>query len=129
MKLVFTKFRMLSCLGVCLFSLYIYLSMTFANFYFIDVQLCCSATKDLAFCEDDDLYEDFNMDEMDLNFENYEELFGVTLNHSEELLENGGIESLFGTKDMSAADSNCQGAVAAEVSYLILSCFIMCTQS
>lgn len=77
-------------------------------------KLCCSATKGLAFCEDDDLYEDFNMDEMDLNFENYEELFGVTLNHSEELLENGGIESLFGTKDMSAADSNCQGAVAAE---------------
>lgn len=77
-------------------------------------KLCCSATKGFAFCEDDDLYEDFNMDEMDLNFENYEELFGVTLNHSEELLENGGIESLFGTKDISAADSNCQGAVAAE---------------
>lgn len=69
------------------------------------------------------------MDEMDLNFENYEELFGVTLNHSEELLENGGIESLFGTKDISAADSNCQGAVAAEVAHLMLSCFIMCTLS
>lgn len=55
------------------------------------------------------------MDEMDLSLENYEELFGVTLNNSEELLENGGIDSLFGTKDMSGADSNCQGAVAAEV--------------
>ena len=55
------------------------------------------------------------MDEIDLNLENYEELFGVTLNHSEEIFENGGIDSLFGTKDMSAADSNCQGAVAAEV--------------
>ncbi|KAJ0112143.1 hypothetical protein Patl1_01796 [Pistacia atlantica] len=48
------------------------------------------------------------------NLENYEELFGVTLNHSEELFENGGIDSLFGAKEMSAADSNCQGAVAAE---------------
>lgn len=64
------------------------------------------------------------MDEIDLNLEKYEELFGMTLNHSEELLENGGIGSLFGTEDMSAADSNCQGPVAAEVlsSLMILLC-------
>lgn len=55
------------------------------------------------------------MDEVDLNLENYEELFGVTLNHSQELFENGGLDSLFGTKDISAAESNCPGAVAAEV--------------
>ncbi|XVE78282.1 hypothetical protein DITRI_Ditri13aG0132400 [Diplodiscus trichospermus] len=76
-------------------------------------KLCCPQTKCPALCEDD-LYDDFNMDEVDLNLENYEELFGVTLNQSEELFENGGIDSLFSTKDMSAADSNCQGAVAAE---------------
>ncbi|XP_050205869.1 zinc finger protein CONSTANS-LIKE 9-like [Mercurialis annua] len=76
-------------------------------------KLSCPGTKGPA-CEDDDIYEDFNMDEMDLHFENYEELFGMALNNSEELLENNGMESLFGTKDMSAADSNCQGAVAAE---------------
>ncbi|KAE8675189.1 Zinc finger protein CONSTANS-LIKE 9 [Hibiscus syriacus] len=57
---------------------------------------------------EDDLYDDFNMDEVDLNLENYEELFGATLNHSEEVLENGGIDSLFGTKDTRAADSNCE---------------------
>ncbi|MBA0560508.1 hypothetical protein Golob_017398 [Gossypium lobatum] len=73
----------------------------------------CPQTKYPGLSEDD-LYDDFNIDEVDLNLENYEELFGVTLNHSEELLENGGIDSLFGTKDMSAADSTCQGAVAAE---------------
>ncbi|KAJ9169904.1 hypothetical protein P3X46_018049 [Hevea brasiliensis] len=78
------------------------------------LKLCCPGTKGPALCKDDDLYKDFNMDEVDLNLENYEELFGVTLNNSEELFENGGIESLFGSKDMSAADSNCQGAVAAE---------------
>lgn len=61
------------------------------------------------------------MDEVDLNFENYEELFGLALNNSEELFENGGIDSLFGTTDMSGADSNCQGAVAAEVNGIFLS--------
>ncbi|XWS47287.1 hypothetical protein CRYUN_Cryun14cG0139600 [Craigia yunnanensis] len=80
---------------------------------------CCPQTKCPALCEDD-LYDDFNMDEIDLNLENYEELFGVTLNHSEVLFENGGIDSLFRTKDMSAADSNCQGAVAAEGSPVAL---------
>ncbi|XP_022771635.1 zinc finger protein CONSTANS-LIKE 9-like [Durio zibethinus] len=76
-------------------------------------KLYCPQTKYPGLSEDD-LYDDFNMDEVDLNLENYEELFGVTLNHSEELFENGGIDSLFESKDMPAADSNCQGAVAAE---------------
>ncbi|KAJ6956096.1 zinc finger proteinNSTANS-LIKE 9-like [Populus alba x Populus x berolinensis] len=77
-------------------------------------KLYCPGTKCPACYEGADLYEDFNMAEMDLNLENYEELFGVTLNNSEELFENGGIDSLFGTKDMPIVDSNCQGAVAAE---------------
>ncbi|KAE8695276.1 Zinc finger protein CONSTANS-LIKE 9 [Hibiscus syriacus] len=51
-----------------------------------------------------DLYDDFKMDQVDLNLQNYEELFGVTLNHSEELLENVGIDNLTGTKDTSAAE-------------------------
>lgn len=72
-------------------------------------------TKGSELCENDDLYADLDMDEMDLNFENYEELFGMALNNSEELFENGGIDSLFGTTDMSGADSNSQGPVAAEV--------------
>ena len=55
------------------------------------------------------------MDEVDLNLENYEELFGVALSHSEQLFENGGIDSLFGKKDTFIADSHCQGAVMAEV--------------
>lgn len=77
-------------------------------------KLYCPATKCPALCEDDNLYDDFNMDEMDLNLENYEELFGVALGHSEELFENGGIDSLFGSKELSAGDSNCQDAIAAE---------------
>ncbi|KAM1010467.1 hypothetical protein ACFX2C_045945 [Malus domestica] len=61
--------------------------------------------------EDDDLYDGFDMDEMDLNLENYDELFGVSLNHSEELFKNGGIDSLFGARNMCR---NYQDAVAAE---------------
>ncbi|KAE8685273.1 Zinc finger protein CONSTANS-LIKE 9 [Hibiscus syriacus] len=76
-------------------------------------KLSCPQTKYAGVCEDD-LYDDFNMDEFDLDLEKYEELFGVTLNHSEEILENGQMDSLFGTKAMSVTDSYCQGAVAAE---------------
>ena len=91
----------------------------------IKMQLCCP-TKSPALCEDVDLYADFNMDEMDLSLENYEELFGVALNNPDDLFENGAIDSLFGAKDMSGTESNCQGAVAAEVlfSYLLFLCGI-----
>lgn len=75
------------------------------------MQLYCHGTKGPGLCEDDDLYGDFDMDEMDLNLENYNELFGVSLNHSEELFKNGGIDSLFGAKNMSRA----QELIAAEV--------------
>ncbi|RZC65916.1 hypothetical protein C5167_009605 [Papaver somniferum] len=64
--------------------------------------------KDLEFNESD-LYEDFNAADVDLNIENYDELFGMSQSHSEHLFENGGMDSLFGMKDMSAADSNRQG--------------------
>lgn len=67
-------------------------------------------------CEDD-LYADLDMDEVDINFENYEELFGVTLTHSEQLLENGGINSLFSRQDMRKADSNRPGGLCAEVRF------------
>ncbi|KAF8391696.1 hypothetical protein HHK36_024005 [Tetracentron sinense] len=75
---------------------------------------CCPGSEDLGLCEDDDLYEHFTVADVELNFENYEELFGVSQNHPEQLFENGGIDSLFGMKDMSATDSNCQGEYASK---------------
>ena len=79
------------------------------------MQFCCPGTKLPEFCgdDDDDIYKEFDMDEMDLNLENYEELFGMSLNHSEDLFENGGIDSLFEAKGFE--DSVCHSAVAAEV--------------
>ncbi|KAF8414290.1 hypothetical protein HHK36_002292 [Tetracentron sinense] len=76
-------------------------------------KLCCSGTEGLGLCEDD-IYEDISVADVDLNLENYEELFGISQNNSEQLFENGGIDSLFGIKDMSAADSKCQGDYVAE---------------
>ncbi|GAB2275017.1 Zinc finger protein CONSTANS-LIKE [Dionaea muscipula] len=68
---------------------------------------------------EDDTYVDLDMDEIDINFENYEELFGVTLTHCGQLLENGGIDSLFRSKDMSTTDSNCKGVLGFEGSSVV----------
>ncbi|XP_010551970.1 PREDICTED: zinc finger protein CONSTANS-LIKE 9 [Tarenaya hassleriana] len=50
--------------------------------------------KGLGVC-DDDFYGNLIEDEVDLALENYEELFGVAFNASEEFFENGGLDSLF----------------------------------
>ncbi|KAG5551423.1 hypothetical protein RHGRI_009742 [Rhododendron griersonianum] len=74
----------------------------------------CPGTKSPSLNEIDGFYEDFNMDEVDLNIVNYEDLFGVALNNPEPLFGNDGIDSLFGVEDMSGADMNCQGICEAE---------------
>lgn len=48
---------------------------------------------------DDGLYDDFTMDEVDMNIENYEELFGVGHNDPKHLFAKDGIDSLFGKRD------------------------------
>lgn len=70
-------------------------------------------TKGFALCDDDGFYDDFNMDEGDLNIENYEEYFGADVDNTGKLFDNDGIDALFATKDMSC--SNCHSASAAEV--------------
>ncbi|XP_057792889.1 zinc finger protein CONSTANS-LIKE 9-like isoform X1 [Salvia miltiorrhiza] len=70
-----------------------------------------SAAKGRALYEDDGCYDNLNMDEIDLGFDNYDELFGMALDNPKNIFGNDGI---FGMKDMST--SNCQGASAAEVS-------------
>lgn len=60
--------------------------------------------KGLEICEDDDIYEDF-----DLSFENYEELFGMSQNQPGQLFEDAGIDSLFEVKNM--PDSSGHGFV------------------
>lgn len=54
------------------------------------------------------------MDELELNIEKYEELFGVGHNDPQHLFNDDGIDSLFNMK-RTGDDSNCQDAYAAEV--------------
>lgn len=78
-------------------------------------QGCYSGVKGSTIYEDDPFSQDFNMDEVDLSFENYEELFSGSLDNPNQLFENNDIDGLFGTKDMSVSDSSCQDANAAKV--------------
>ncbi|KAJ8532635.1 hypothetical protein K7X08_012558 [Anisodus acutangulus] len=68
-----------------------------------------SGRKGSNLFDDDPFYEDFNVDEVDLSIENYEELFGVSLDNLNE-----GTDGLFGTKEMPVAESSCQGVNAIE---------------
>ncbi|PHT75997.1 putative zinc finger protein CONSTANS-LIKE 11 [Capsicum annuum] len=74
-----------------------------------------SGTKGSNLFDDDPFHDDFNMDEVDLSIENYEELFGVSLDNRDHLFKNEDIDDLFGTKDMSVAESSFQGVNAVEV--------------
>ncbi|CAN4096757.1 unnamed protein product [Withania somnifera] len=73
-----------------------------------------SGVKGSTIYEDDPFSQDFNMDEVDLSFENYEELFNGALDNPNQLFENEDIDRLFRKKDMSVSDSSCQDASAVE---------------
>ncbi|CAN4097461.1 unnamed protein product [Withania somnifera] len=75
---------------------------------------CYSGVKGSTIYEDDPFSQDFNMDEVDLSFENYEELFNGSLDNPNQLFENEDIDGLFGTKDMSVSDSSCRDVNAVE---------------
>ncbi|KAL8152236.1 hypothetical protein V2J09_009996 [Rumex salicifolius] len=70
-------------------------------------------TKDEGSYEDE-LFAELDMDELDKNFENYEELFDLTHIPSEKALHYGGTDDLCMMKGISNADSFCQGAAGAE---------------
>lgn len=63
-------------------------------------------TKDPEQLIDDGLYDDFTMDEVDMNIENYEELFGVGHNDPKHLFAKDGIDSLFGKRDTTKESAN-----------------------
>lgn len=78
------------------------------------MQLVDTESKDLEIHKGD-FYEDFTVDDVDLTFENYEELFGGSHDQSGQLFDDAGIDSFFDMKEMSGVNSNCQGEFAAEV--------------
>ncbi|CAH9072868.1 unnamed protein product [Cuscuta epithymum] len=62
-------------------------------------KVCCSGTKGQSFCEDGSLNMGFDVDEIDIGFENYEELFDMSLNNQECMFE----DDLFNTNDISSS--------------------------
>lgn len=65
---------------------------------------CYCGTKGPELHEDDNFYEELNMDELDLNIEKYEELFGGAHNNLEQLFANDGMDGLFNMKGMFGAN-------------------------
>ncbi|KAF9608067.1 hypothetical protein IFM89_005982 [Coptis chinensis] len=74
----------------------------------------CLGPKGFEFGEED-FSNDFNLADVDINFENYEELFGMSQNHLEQDFEHNGIDNMFGLRHMSALDSGCEGGPYVEV--------------
>ncbi|XP_062222151.1 zinc finger protein CONSTANS-LIKE 9-like isoform X2 [Phragmites australis] len=55
---------------------------------------------------DGSIYEDLCVDDADLTFENYEELFGTSHIQTEQLFDDAGIDNYFELKEMPPIDSN-----------------------
>nr|URA29435.1 B-box protein 20 [Muscari aucheri] len=77
-------------------------------------KLCGAETKDPKICKDD-FYEDFTVDDVEFNFENYEELFGGSHNQPGELFDDAGIDGFFDVTEMSVTNSDGPGEFVAEV--------------
>lgn len=70
--------------------------------------------KGSSLFEEDPYCDNLIMDAVDLSIENYEELFGDSLNYPDELFENENLDSFFGMKDIKGADYSYRGVNAAE---------------
>ncbi|CAL9197194.1 unnamed protein product [Musa hybrid cultivar] len=81
----------------------------------------CPRTDDVDFCKDD-FYEGFTMGDVDMTFENYEELFGASHNQTGDLFDDAGIDSFFDMKENSATNSICHGESAEEVKQTQATC-------
>ncbi|KAL3322794.1 hypothetical protein AABB24_040072 [Solanum stoloniferum] len=75
---------------------------------------CYMGAKGSSLFEEDPYCDNLIMDAVDLSIENYEELFGDSLNYPDELFENENLDSFFGMKDIKGADYSYRGVNAAE---------------
>uniref|UniRef100_A0A1D1XV94 Zinc finger protein CONSTANS-LIKE 9 n=1 Tax=Anthurium amnicola TaxID=1678845 RepID=A0A1D1XV94_9ARAE len=78
-------------------------------------KLCEMGINDLRMYENDECYEVFGIDDVDLNIETFDEFFGVSQNYSEQLLDDAEAESLFEIKDIPAS-KKCQEGNFSEAS-------------
>lgn len=56
--------------------------------------------------DDDDLYKDFNFSDIDLSFDNLDELFGGSPGTPQQLFELDGLDSLFEIPTLCCAEIN-----------------------
>ncbi|XP_052160183.1 zinc finger protein CONSTANS-LIKE 10-like isoform X3 [Oryza glaberrima] len=63
-------------------------------------------TADQDMFSKDSIYEDFCVDDVDLSFENYEELFGTSHIQTEQLFDDAGIDSYFESKEIPSGNSD-----------------------
>ncbi|XP_004251549.1 zinc finger protein CONSTANS-LIKE 9-like [Solanum lycopersicum] len=75
---------------------------------------CYMGAKGSNLFEEDPYCDNLIMDAVDLSIENYEELFGDSLNYPDELFENENLDSFFGMKDIKGADYSYHGVNATE---------------
>ncbi|KAG5569887.1 hypothetical protein H5410_059653 [Solanum commersonii] len=75
---------------------------------------CYMGAKGSSLFEEDPYCDNLIMDAVDLSIENYEELFGDSLNYPDELFENENLDSFFGMKDIKGADYSYCDVNAAE---------------
>lgn len=80
--------------------------------------------KGSSLFDEDPYCDNLIMDAVDMGIENYEELFGDSLNYPDELFENENFDSFFRMNDIKGADSSCRGANAAEVG-LRINCILL----
>ncbi|KAJ4977205.1 hypothetical protein NE237_002311 [Protea cynaroides] len=66
----------------------------------------CSPLKDVGVTDGGDLCDGFNMDDIGLNFENSEEIFGCSQSHPNIVLDDVPLDCLFMDKNFSVTDSN-----------------------
>ncbi|KAJ6809186.1 zinc finger protein CONSTANS-LIKE 9-like [Iris pallida] len=79
-------------------------------------KLCGTEMKNPEICKNN-FFEDFNVDDVDLTFENYEKHFGGSHKNSRKLFNDTGIDDgFFDMKEMSGGNSNFQGEFVAETS-------------
>lgn len=79
------------------------------------MQLCDMGTDGFGMCENDEFYDEFSVEDVDLNFDNYNEFFGTSRNHSEHLFDDAEIDSMFDLKNPSSANENHLDEFPAEV--------------
>ena len=77
-------------------------------------------TDDYGLGENQEFYDEFSVEDVGLNFDDYNEFFSNSRNHSENLFDDAEIDSMFDVKNTSTANENGMDEFSAEVSFCLI---------